>query len=128
MRWPYVFARIIPADAQAERLKNGDIVVVYNDNSSVPAVVWISEVVKQGHVFFIMAYPYSIAANAVTTPSVEPVAQSPDYKLTKATLLKVCTLPFKLKAIFKLKDINFYLIFSRFYVTLSWKSLKTATN
>jgi len=63
--------------------KNGDIVVVYNDNGSVPAVVWINEVVKQGHVFLIMTYPYSIA---VTTPSVEPVAQSPDYKLTSHTI------------------------------------------
>ncbi len=105
-RWPYALVQINPADAQAEGLENGDIVVVYNDNGSVPAVVWISEVVKQGHVFLIMAHPYAVAANAVTTPSVEPVAQSPDYKLTKADLLKVGTLPSEVKALLTFKDIN----------------------
>jgi anaerobic selenocysteine-containing dehydrogenase len=106
-RWPYSFIQINPADARREGLQNGDVVVVYNDHGSVPAIVWISEAVKEGHVFLIMAHPYSVGANAVTTPSVEPVAQNPDYKLTKANLIKAGTLQPELKAILSFKDIKF---------------------
>jgi anaerobic selenocysteine-containing dehydrogenase len=105
-RWPYSFIQINPADAGREGLQNGDVVVVYNDHGSVPAIVWISEVVKEGHIFLIMAHPYSVGANAVTTPSVEPAAQNPDYKLTKANLVKVGTLQPELKALLTFKDIK----------------------
>ncbi|KUO89049.1 MAG: hypothetical protein AT708_06075, partial [Pyrobaculum sp. OCT_11] len=68
---------------------------------------WISDAVKEGHIFLIMAHPYSVGANAVTTPSVEPVAQNPDYKLTRASLVKAGTLQPELKAILTFKDIKF---------------------
>ncbi len=83
-RWPYAFIQVNPEDARREGLENGDIVVVYNPHGSVPAIVWVSEMVKPGVTFLIMAYPYGMGANAVTTPSVEPVAQNPDYKLIKS--------------------------------------------
>jgi formate dehydrogenase major subunit/arsenite oxidase large subunit len=35
-------------------------------------------VVKPGATFLIMAHPYRVGANAVKTPSVEPVAHNPD--------------------------------------------------
>jgi formate dehydrogenase major subunit/arsenite oxidase large subunit len=38
---------------------------------------------------------------------VEPVAQNPDYKLTKANLVKAGTLQPELKAILTFKDIKF---------------------
>jgi anaerobic selenocysteine-containing dehydrogenase len=106
-RWPYAFIQINPDDARREALQNGDIVVVYNPHGSVPAIVWISEVVKPGMVFLIMAHPYSVGANAVTTPSVEPVAQNPDYKLTRANLGKIGSLKPEVKAILTFKDIKF---------------------
>jgi anaerobic selenocysteine-containing dehydrogenase len=106
-RWPYAFIQINPDDARREALQNGDIVVVYNPHGSVPAMVWISEVVKPGMVFLIMAHPYSVGANAVTTPSVEPVAQNPDYKLTRANLGKIGSLKPEVKAILTFKDIKF---------------------
>ncbi|MEB3779206.1 MAG: arsenate reductase (azurin) large subunit [Desulfurococcales archaeon] len=88
-RHPYNLIQVSPEDARAEGLDNGDIVLVYNDNGSIPAVVWVTDTVSRGTVFLIMAHPYMVAANAVTTPSVEPVAQNPDYKLTKANLKKI---------------------------------------
>jgi anaerobic selenocysteine-containing dehydrogenase len=106
-RWPYAFIQINPDDARREALQNGDIVVVYNPHGSVPAIVWISEVVKPGMIFLIMAHPYSVGANAVTTPSVEPVAQNPDYKLTRANLGKIGSLKPEVKAILTFKDIKF---------------------
>jgi anaerobic selenocysteine-containing dehydrogenase len=106
-RWPYAFIQINPDDARREALQNGDIVVVYNPHGSVPAIVWISEVVKPGIIFLIMAHPYSVGANAVTTPSVEPVAQNPDYKLTRANLRKIGSLKPEVKAILTFKDIKF---------------------
>jgi len=63
--------------------------------------------VKPGVTFLIMAYPYGMRANAVTTPSVEPVAQNPDYKLTKANLRKIGSLGPEVKAILTFKDIEF---------------------
>jgi len=106
-RWPYAFIQINPDDARREALQNGDIVVVYNPHGSVPAIVWISEVVKPGIIFLIMAHPYSVGANAVTTSSVEPVAQNPDYKLTRANLRKIGSLKPEVKAILTFKDIKF---------------------
>jgi hypothetical protein len=43
-------------------------------------------VVKPGITFLVMAHPYSVGANTVTTPNVESVAQNPDYKLTRTNL------------------------------------------
>ncbi|AFA38559.1 arsenite oxidase, large subunit [Pyrobaculum oguniense TE7] len=106
-RWPYAFVQINPRDAARENVGNGDVVVVYNDNGSVPAIVWVTDMVKEGHIFLIMAHPYSVGANAVTTPSVEPVAQNPDYKLTKANIVKIGTLGDELKSILTFKDIKF---------------------
>jgi formate dehydrogenase major subunit/arsenite oxidase large subunit len=63
--------------------------------------------VKPGATFLIMAHPYSVGANAVTTPSVEPVAQNPDYKLTRANLRKIGSLRPEVKAILTFKDIKF---------------------
>jgi formate dehydrogenase major subunit/arsenite oxidase large subunit len=40
-------------------------------------------------------------------PSVEPVAQNPDYKLTRANLRKIGSLRPEVKAIFTFKDIKF---------------------
>jgi formate dehydrogenase major subunit/arsenite oxidase large subunit len=62
--------------------------------------------VKPGVTFLIMAYPYGMGANAVTTPSVE-VAQNPDYKLTRANLRKIGSLGPEVKAILTFKDIKF---------------------
>jgi len=106
-RWPYAFIQVNPEDARREGLENGDIVVVYNPHGSVPAIVWVSEMVKPGATFLIMAHPYSVGANAVTTPSVEPVAQNPDYKLTRANLRKIGSLRPEVKAILTFKDIKF---------------------
>jgi len=105
-RWPYAFVQVNPNDASREGLANGDVVVVYNDNGSVPAIVWVTDIVKEGHIFLIMAHPYSVGANAVTTPSVEPVAQNPDYKLTKANMVKIGTLDEAVKALLTFKDVK----------------------
>lgn len=88
-RHPFNIVQVNPDDARAEGLSSGDIVLVYNDNGSIPAVVWVTNTVARGSIFLIMAHPYMVAANAVTTPSVEPVAQNPDYKLTKANIAKI---------------------------------------
>ena len=88
-RHPYNIVQVNPEDAREEGLQNGDVVVLYNENGSVPAVVWITDTVARGTVFLVMAHPYMVGANAVTTPSVEPAAQNPDYKLTKASIRKV---------------------------------------
>jgi formate dehydrogenase major subunit/arsenite oxidase large subunit len=66
----------------------------------------VSEVVKPGATFLIMAHPYSVGANAVTTPSVEPVAHNPDYKLTRANLRKIGSLRPEVKATLTFKDIK----------------------
>jgi len=87
-------------------LQSGDVVVVYNKHGSVPAIVWVSQMVKPGHIFLIMAHPCSVGANAVTTPSVEPAAQKPDYKLTKADMVKIGALQRELKALLTFKDIK----------------------
>jgi len=105
-RWPYAFVQVNPEDAKKEGVQNGDVVVIYNQHGSVPAVVWISQVVKPGHVFLIMAHPYSVGANAVTTPSVELAAQNPDYKLTKADMIKIGALQPEMKALLTFKDIK----------------------
>ena len=88
-RHPYNIVQVNPDDARMEGLENGDIVAVYNHNGSTPAVVWITDTVPRGSIFLIMAHPYMVGANAVTTPSVEPAAQNPDYKLTKANMEKI---------------------------------------
>ncbi len=69
--------------------------------------MWVSETVKPGVTFLIMAHPYSVGANAATTPSVEPVAQNPDYKLTRANLRGKGSLRPEVKAILTFKDIKF---------------------
>ncbi len=88
-RYPFNKIMVHPEDARREGLQNGDVVLVYNKHGSVPAVVWITETTRPGKMFLIMAHPYMVAVNAVTSPSVEPVAQNPDYKLVKADIRKV---------------------------------------
>jgi len=106
-RHPYNIIQVSPEDARAEGLNSGDIVLVYNDHGSIPAVVWVTDTVARGSVFLIMAHPYMIAANAVTTPSVEPAAQNPDYKLTKANLKKIGRLAREELSSITFKEIKF---------------------
>ena len=106
-RHPYNLLQVNPDDAREEGLQSGDVVLVYNDEGSIPAVVWVTDTVKRGTVFLIMAHPYMVAANAVTTPSVEPVAQNPDYKLTKANLRKIGRLTPEEQAQITFKEIKF---------------------
>lgn len=88
-RHPFNIVQVNPEDARAEGITSGDIVLLYNDHGSIPAVAWVTDTVAKGTVFLIMAHPFMVAANAVTTPSVEPVAQNPDYKLTKVNIKKI---------------------------------------
>ncbi|MGC9130891.1 MAG: molybdopterin dinucleotide binding domain-containing protein [Pyrobaculum sp.] len=71
------------------------------------AIVWVTDMVKEGHIFLIMAHPYSVGANAVTTPSVEPVAQNPDYKLTTANIQKIGALSEEVKNLLTFRDVKF---------------------
>ncbi|AET33249.1 molybdopterin dinucleotide binding domain-containing protein [Pyrobaculum ferrireducens] len=105
-RWPYAFVQINSNDARREGVQSGDVVVVYSDNGSVPAIVWVTDMVKEGHIFLIMAHPYSVGANAVTTPSVEPVAQNPDYKLTAANIQKIGALSEEVKNLLTFRDVK----------------------
>ncbi len=91
-RHPFNIVQINPKDAANEGLNDGDVVAIYNDYGSTTAVVWITKVVPPGAVFLIMAHPNMVGANAVTTPSVDPAAQNPDYKLTLANIRKVGTI------------------------------------
>ncbi|GBF09971.1 probable arsenite oxidase large subunit [Aeropyrum pernix] len=88
-RHPMNIVQVNPEDAAKEGLENGDIVVIYNDYGSTTAMVWVTRVVAPGTIFLIMAHPKAVGANAVTTPSVDPAAQNPDYKLTLANLRKI---------------------------------------
>jgi len=106
-RYPTNIIQINPDDASKEGLNNGDIVVVYNDHGSTTAVVWVTEVVKPGTTFLIMAHPNIVGANAVTTPSLDPASNNPDYKLTLANIRKIGRLESTILDKISFQDIKF---------------------
>lgn len=106
-RYPYVVVQVNPEDAKAEGLSNGDVVMVYNQNGSVAAVVWITDTVPRG----VLMVPYhailSMAANNITSPSISPVTPVADYKIIKADIRKIGSLTDDQKQQVTFKEIKF---------------------
>jgi arsenite oxidase large subunit len=71
--------------------------MLYNDWGTLTGAVWISNTVSPGSVFVAMAYPTSVGANQLTTPTVDPTTDNQMLKWTWANIMKVGTLPPEVK-------------------------------
>ncbi len=56
-RWPYPFIEMNPQDMSDLKLKNGDLVEVYNDNGSTQAMVYPTPTAKRKQAFMLFAFP-----------------------------------------------------------------------
>lgn len=87
-RWPLAPVEINPADAKHLGLKEGDLVMLYNDYGSVRAIIDITESVRPKEVFMAFGFPNSPVSDLVTE-YVDPDTKIPFYKGTAASIRKL---------------------------------------
>ena len=79
-RWPYPFIQMNPDDMTELKLKQGDLVEVYNDNGSTQAMVYPTPTAKRKQTFMLFAYPTGVQGNVVSAGVNEFIM--PNYKQT----------------------------------------------
>ena len=65
-RFPYPFIQMNPQDMAELKVKDGDLVEVYNDNGSTQAVVYPTPTAKRKQTFMLFAYPTGVQGNVVS--------------------------------------------------------------
>ena len=68
-RMPYPYIQMNPHDMEDLKLKQGDLVEVYNDNGSTQAMVYPTPTAKPKQTFMLFAYPTGVQGNVVSDPA-----------------------------------------------------------
>jgi len=90
-RWPYPFIEMNPQDMAELKLKNGDLVEIYNDNGSTQAMVYPTASAKRKQAFMLFAYPTGVQGNVVSKGVNEFII--PNYKQTWGNIRKISDAP-----------------------------------
>ena len=90
-RFPYPFIQLNPQDMAELRVKEGDLVEVYNDNGSTQAVVYPVPTAKRKQAFMLFAYPSGVQGNVVSAGVNEFII--PNYKQTWGAIRKIADAP-----------------------------------
>ena len=90
-RWPYSFIEMNPQDMSDLKLKNGDLVEVYNDNGSTQAMVYPTPTAKRKQVFMLFGFPTGVQGNVVSKGVNEFII--PNYKQTWGNIRKISDAP-----------------------------------
>jgi arsenite oxidase large subunit len=90
-RWPYPFIELNPQDMADLKLKQGDLVEVYNDNGSTQAMVYPTPSAKRKQAFMLFAYPTGVQGNVVSKGVNEFII--PNYKQTWGNIRKIADAP-----------------------------------
>jgi len=102
-RFPYPFIQMNPQDAAELKLKEGDLVEVYNDNGSTQAIVYPTATAKRKQTFMLFANPNGVQGNVVS-PGVNELI-IPNYKQTWGGIRKLADAPEGVKHLsFKSQD------------------------
>jgi arsenite oxidase large subunit len=90
-RFPYPFIEMNPKDMDDLKLKQGDLVEVYNDNGSTQAMVYPTPTAKPKQTFMLFAYPTGVQGNVVSPGVNEFII--PNYKQTWGAIRKIADAP-----------------------------------
>jgi arsenite oxidase large subunit len=90
-RWPLPFIEMNPDDMAELKLKNGDLVEVFNDNGSTQAMVYPTPTAKRKETFMLFAYPTGPVGNVVSKGVNEFII--PNYKQTWGSIRKIADAP-----------------------------------
>ncbi len=90
-RMPYPFIQMNPDDMAELKLKQGDLVEVYNDNGSTQAMVYPTSTAKRKQTFMLFAFPTGVQGNVVSAGVNEFII--PNYKQTWGNIRKIADAP-----------------------------------
>jgi arsenite oxidase large subunit len=90
-RWPLPFIEMNPDDMAELKLKNGDLVEVFNDNGSTQAMVYPTPTAKRKETFMLFAYPTGPMGNVISKGVNEFII--PNYKQTWGNIRKIADAP-----------------------------------
>jgi arsenite oxidase large subunit len=90
-RMPYPLIQMNPDDMAELKLKQGDLVEVYNDNGSTQAMVYPTPTAKRKQTFMLFANPAGVQGNVVSPGVNEFVI--PNYKQTWGNIRKLADAP-----------------------------------
>ena len=90
-RMPYPLIEMNPADMAELKLKQGDLVEVYNDNGSTQAMVYPTPTAKRKQTFMLFANPNGVQGNVVSPGVNEFII--PNYKQTWGAIRKLADAP-----------------------------------
>ncbi|WP_426434498.1 arsenate reductase (azurin) large subunit [Bradyrhizobium genosp. P] len=90
-RWPYPFIEMNPQDMSDLKLKNGDLVEIYNDNGSTQAMAYPTPSAKRKQAFMLFAFPTGVQGNVVSKGVNELII--PNYKQTWGNIRKISDAP-----------------------------------
>lgn len=90
-RMPYPYIQMNPKDMDDLKLKQGDLVEVFNDNGSTQAMVYPTPTAKPKQTFMLFAQPTGVQGNVVSPGVNEFII--PNYKQTWANIRKLADAP-----------------------------------
>ncbi len=90
-RMPYPLIQMNPDDMAELKLKQGDLVEVYNDNGSTQAMVYPTPTAKRKQTFMLFANPNGVQGNVVSPGVNEFII--PNYKQTWGNIRKIADAP-----------------------------------
>ena len=90
-RMPYPLVQLNPADMTELKLKQGDLVEIYNENGSTQAMVYPTATAKRKQAFMLFANPNGVQGNVVS-PGVNELI-IPNYKQTWGAIRKLADAP-----------------------------------
>jgi arsenite oxidase large subunit len=90
-RMPYPNIQMNPDDMAELKLKQGDLVEVYNDNGSTQAMAYPTPTAKRKQTFMLFAYPTGVQGNVVSPGVNEFII--PNYKQTWGNIRKLADAP-----------------------------------
>lgn len=96
-RWPYPFIEMNPQDMTELKVKQGDLVEIYNDNGSTQAVAYPTPTAKRKQTFMLFAYPSGVQGNVVSPGVNEFII--PNYKQTWGAIRKIADAPAAMKQV-----------------------------
>ncbi len=90
-RMPYPLIQMNPADMTELKLKEGDLVEIYNENGSTQAMVYPTPTAKRKETFMLFANPNGVQGNVVSSGVNELII--PNYKQTWGAIRKLADAP-----------------------------------
>jgi arsenite oxidase large subunit len=90
-RFPYPFIQMHPQDMAELKVKEGDLVEIYNDNGSTQAIVYPTATARRKQTFMLFANPNGVQGNVVSPGVNEFII--PNYKQTWAAIRKIADAP-----------------------------------